>query len=128
MSSKQLWKIHVRNLDTRIGVGIHAHEQTPQRIRVNALIAAEYAAQPQSISECLSYEVIHDYVTREWPKRPHTDLLETLVNDLLLFIFNAHPGVQRAQVTVGKPDIFEQAQCVGVEAEWTREDFKRISQ
>lgn len=128
MSSNQKWRVYIKNLETRIRVGIHAHEQEIQRVIINATIEAEYAAKPRSIDDCFNYDHLHDWVVQEWPKRPHTALLEHCVVELLEHIFRADKRISFARVSVCKPDIFPQADSVGVEAEWTRADFKRHQQ
>jgi 7,8-dihydroneopterin aldolase/epimerase/oxygenase len=127
MSSDMRWRINIRDLATTIRVGIHEHEKTPQRVLVNGVIEVDYAARPQSIKECFDYDHIHRLVVKEWPARPHTPLLETWVSELLEYIFRADARVAYAKASVCKPDIFAEAEAVGVEAEWTRADFERLS-
>ena len=127
MSFKQHWRVNVKNLETIIRIGIHANEQQPQRVFVNAMIEGVYPAKPQSIADCFNYDHIHALVVQEWPKRQHVNLLETYVAELLEFIFRSDARVDFARASVCKPDIFPQAQSVGVEAEWTRKDFERLT-
>lgn len=120
MSSNQRWRLYVKNLESKIRLGIYSHErELPQRIMINATVEAEYAGRPQAIDECFNYDTIYALVTEEWPKRPHVELLETLVVELLEFIFR-DPRVAFAKVRIDKPDIFTEAESVGVEAEWKR--------
>lgn len=128
MSSKHPWRVHISNMDTIIRVGIHPHEQTPQRVRISAVVEGEYPARPTGISDCFDYDHVHKLVVDTWPTQQHTDLLEMLAVELLEYIFQTDSRVQRARVTVCKPDIFAQAESVGVEAEWTRADFERFTQ
>lgn len=125
MSSNQRWRIFVENLETRVRIGIHEHERDPQRILVSAVIEADYSRRPQSIKECFDYDHLHRVVVEEWPHRSHVMLLETAVTELLESIFAADDRVVKARVSIRKPDIFVQAQAVGVEAEWTRADYER---
>ncbi len=126
MSSDTEWRIHITDLETCIAVGIYPQEKEPQRVLVNAVIEGMYPARPQSVSECFNYELVHARVTREWLKRPHTDLLETLVTDLLEYIFRSSASVKSATVRLTKPDIFPDAKGVGVEGRWTRGDYERL--
>jgi 7,8-dihydroneopterin aldolase/epimerase/oxygenase len=127
MSSNQCWRIHVKNMETVIHIGIHDHEKSPQRIIVNAVIEAQYALKPKTIKECFSYEHIYKLVVEQWPKRPHIHLLESCVVELLEHVFRIDDSVMFAQVSVCKPDIFPEADAVGVEAQWTREDYIRLT-
>jgi dihydroneopterin aldolase len=127
MSSKQHWRINIKNVATTIRVGIHPHEQEPQRVFVNGSVEGNFPVHPKSIADCFNYDHIYDLVVKEWPKRPHTPLLETLVAELLEHIFLLDSRVDFARASVCKPDIFPEAEAVGVEAEWTRADFERLA-
>jgi dihydroneopterin aldolase len=70
---------------------------------------------------------VRQILVNDWPNRSHVDLLETCVSDLLMFIFRASDNVVSAKVSVCKPDIFPEVEAVGVEAQWTRADFERLS-
>ncbi|MDE3016693.1 MAG: dihydroneopterin aldolase [Pseudomonadota bacterium] len=126
MSSDMRWRLQLRNLQVCLRIGIHPHEQKPQRVFVNAAIEGDYPLKPQTIEECFNYDDIHRLVVNEWPERTHTDLLETYVIELLQHIFSMDKRVEYAKVSLSKPDIFPEAESVGVEAEWTREDFNRL--
>ncbi len=67
----------------------------------------------------IDYDPIRDAL-KAWPSRPHTDLLETLVDELVGLCFR-HPAVQACRVSVLKPDIFNEAAAVGVEVYRRRE-------
>lgn len=125
MSSKQRWRLYVTDLETSVRLGIYPYEKTkPQRIIVNTEIEAEYALRPESIDECFNYDVVYDLAVNEWPKRPHVDLLETLVIEMLEHIFSENSHVTSAKVRIDKPDVFKEARSVGAETFWTREDYK----
>ncbi|MEQ1790104.1 MAG: dihydroneopterin aldolase [Rickettsiales bacterium] len=129
MSSKGLkhrWRVHVKNLETSIGVGIHAHEIEKQRVRINVTIEGEYPAKPQLIEDCFNYDYINQLVMDEWSKKPHKLLLENCVVELLEHIFICDKRVDFARVHICKPDIFPHAESVGAETEWTREDFENF--
>lgn len=128
MSSDMTWRINVKNMQTKIRVGICEHEkEVPQNILINAVIDCEHPAKPESINECFNYDSIHQLVVGEWQKRGHINLLETLVFELLSYIFNSDKKVKYARVSISKPDIYKEAESVGVEAQWTREDFEKFS-
>ena len=125
-SDTQRWRVFVKNLETFLRIGIYVAEKEPQRVLVNAVIEADYPARPTSIQQCISYEHVYNLVRLEWPERGHTELLETYATELLSFIFSLDKGVVFARVSLSKPDIFPEAEAVGVEAEWTRADFERL--
>lgn len=120
------WRVNIKNMATTILVGIHPHEQEKQRVLVNVIVEGEYPAKPRVIEDCFNYDYIHNLVVYEWPKKEHQLLLENCVVDLLEHIFRCDGRVDFASVCVCKPDIFPQVEAVGVEAQWTREDFERL--
>ena len=127
MSSKHKWRINVRNLETNMRVGCDPKERDPQRIRINVMIEGEYDFKPDKLDQCINYDVVYKFVTQEWPKLPHTILLETRVNDLLEYIFRSDDRVAFVRASLEKPDIFHEVESVGIETEWTREDYERYS-
>jgi dihydroneopterin aldolase len=61
----------------------------------------------------IDYDSVRDAI-RAWPGRAHTDLLETLAEELVEKCF-AIAAVQACRVSVEKPDIFNEAEGAGVE-------------
>ncbi len=127
-SKKMLWKVNVTHLETIIPVGIYKDEQEPQRVIVNAKVEYEQSPNPKSITDCFDYNKIHKLVTQEWKKHDHTPLLENYIFELLIYIFQCDDKVKSATVSICKPDIYKEAERVGVEATWTREDFLQFIQ
>ncbi len=125
MSSNR-WRVYVTNLETFLRIGIYAAEKKPQRVIVNASIEADYAVRPKTIAECISYEHVYTLVAQEWPQRGHVELLETYIAELLEYIFRLDDRIVYVKVSLCKPDVFAEAQAVGVEAQWTRGDFERL--
>lgn len=120
------WRVFIRSLETSLRIGIHQHEREAQRLLVNAEIEGVYAIQPQGIGDCFNYDHLYKLVVHDWPKREHVELLETLVIDLLCHIFSVDERVERVTVSIAKPDIFAEAESVGVETVWTRGDYARL--
>jgi len=125
MSSKQKWRFNIRNLETRMRIGCDPKEHEPQRILVNVVMEGEYSAAPQSLEQCINYDLVYRLVTQEWPALPHTILLETRIRELLEYIFRADERISYAKVSLDKPDIFPEIESIGIEAEWTRADYLR---
>lgn len=72
-----------------------------------------FAATDSSGVPFIDYDSVRDAI-RGWPGRPHTDLLETLAEELVGLCF-AIAAVQACRVSVEKPDIFNEADAAGVE-------------
>ena len=127
MCSDMRWRINIRNMATQVKIGIYPHEHAPQRVIINGTIEWCYPARPKSIEECISYEHVHRLAVLEWPQRPHVGLLETYLVELLEYVFTMDHRVEFARFSLCKPEAFKEAEAVGVEAEWTRADFKRLA-
>ncbi len=107
----------MRDLMVEVSVGLHPWEQLrPQRLVVN-VEAWAYAGAPYTDADAeaiLDYDHIRDVIREEWPKRAHAKLLEPLAEELIQLCFR-HPAVEAARVRLEKPDIFSEAQGVGIE-------------
>lgn len=121
--STQVWTVTLERIEVRLPVGIYPHEKTPQRIWVDAHVKLPFDKEPASIEDCFNYETIHAHVTKTWPARGHTDLLETLVLDLLKHIFASDARVTHASVSLTKPDIFPEAAGSRVSLSATRQEM-----
>ncbi len=107
----------MRDLVVEIGIGLHPWEQLrPQRLVVNveawAFVGGAYTH--DDAEAILDYDHIRDVVREEWPRRAHAKLLEPLAEELIQLCFKHH-AVQAARVRLEKPDIFSEAQGVGIE-------------
>ncbi len=104
---------------TEAHVGLHPwerHPERPTRLIVNVdMFAPTDGAGPPFID----YDSVRDAI-RAWPARPHTDLLETLAEELVGLCF-AFAAVRACRVSVEKPDIFNEADAAGVEIFRVRE-------
>ena len=126
MSFKQKWRIYINSLEVVMRVGCAPHEREPQRIWLNVTIEGQYPVQPEVLEDCINYDLVYKFVTGTWPGLPHTILLETRMVELLEFIFASDAKVDYAKVAMLKPDIFKEVATIGLEAEWTREDYERL--
>lgn len=75
------------------------------------------------VSEIMDYDRIRDYVLT-WSARPHVELLETLILDLVDHCF-ADPRVDRVRASVAKPAIFPDTDEAAVEVSLTRDAWER---
>lgn len=121
-------RVIIRDLQVECGVGLHPWEQHPERpsrLVLNIELFAHLASDlrngdPNSI---LNYDYIRDSV-KQWPARPHTPLLETLLEELVSICF-AVPNVEACRVSIMKPDIFNEAAAAGVEVYRVRAEHTR---
>lgn len=93
-------------------VGLHPWERHPERptrliVDVEILAYCEDGGPP-----FIDYDRIRDYL-KTWATRPHTDLLETLLEDLAAQCLAA-PQAAACRVRIAKPDIFNEAAAASV--------------
>jgi dihydroneopterin aldolase len=97
-----------------MGLGIHAHEQAPQRVLVDLRLDCIYPSAPSEdrIAEALDYDAIYTGI-RDLAASRHFNLQETLCEEIANLCL-ADPRVERVMVRSCKPDIFPDAR-VGCE-------------
>ena len=109
-------RVSLRGLRTEAAVGLHPwerHPERPTRLVVNVDMMAPTDGVAGGARPYIDYDPIREAV-RAWPARTHTDLLETLAEELVALCF-AVDAVQACRVSVEKPDIFNEADAAGVE-------------
>ena len=116
--------VFVRGLELMARLGIYAHEKAgPQRIVLSVELvvrddAAPTAIGPDDFRRVVDYE--HLVLTaRATVAEGHVLLVETLAEKVALAAL-ADPRVERARVTVEKPDAFPDVATVGVVVERIR--------
>ena len=109
-------------------IGIHEHErQRRQRLAVNFEIGFVARRWPAvNIIDVYDYDALYHYVTHTIPSEPHIDLIETLIEKLLDFVF-ADDRVQHLRLDCSKPNVLEHATGVGVSAYWERAEWLAVS-
>lgn len=117
------WTIEITGQKTQLKVGIWEHEREFQPIHVNLTIRAILMASPKSIEDCLNYQPICEWLRDEWPKQPHTLLLETRMRELLTFVFDFDSRIEWVDASISKPTAFVGTQAVGVRLAISRADF-----
>lgn len=120
MSNSYL-SIFVKNMHVHVRIGLLDVERTaPQPLQVSVEVFAnlEYLSQAVAGEALMDYAQLHKAI-KAWETRPHTELLETLLQDLLQHAF-ALPQAQRVQASIGKTQIFDQAQQAGLAVDITR--------
>lgn len=118
------WTIEIKDIDTQLRVGIWEHERDYQPIRICISMRAIVPVFPQSIEDCLNYEPICRWIIDEWPKSPHTPLLETKLSELMRFIFDSDARLEWADVAISKPKAIADVRGVGIRMAISREDHE----
>lgn len=118
---EQLYRLYIRRLEVPLRVGIHAFEKLgPQRVLLDVTLWARFNpdAPPDRLAGVVDYEAIVQGI-RRMAVGEHINLLETLADRVAALCFK-HERVMRVRVSAAKPDIFEDAEAVGVEIERSR--------
>jgi dihydroneopterin aldolase len=121
--SQNYRRIILRNVQVEARVGLHPWELHPERptrliINVEMFVPLKPAREEETAATIVDYDAIREAL-RTWPRRPHTPLLETLVDEVAELCL-AHPRVMACRVSIMKPDIFSEAEGVGIEVYRTR--------
>lgn len=118
------WTVKVERLEILLPVGIHADELEPQPLWVSLTASGVAPASPTSLEQCFDYEPLCRWLSQEWPRTPHTPLLETRANQLLAFLFGLDRRLQSVWVGLYKQRMSRHAVAVGIERQTTRPEFE----
>jgi len=102
-------KTSLHGLETEVRIGIDAWERAggkKQKIIIDIdLYRFQGAFKGKSIKDCLNYHLPFERVTKGWANRPHTDLIETLAEELVTFCLK-DKRVDAAKVSIRKPHVY----------------------
>ncbi len=127
MKNNSLVRIIIKDMIVNVRIGLYDHEKEngrSQRIIVNVELFADaqgYLDNPTR-DTIIDYDDVYGEI-KKWANNGHTELIETYLKGLLGVCFK-NEKVQEARVSIAKPDIFEEAERVGVEVHMTRQEFK----
>jgi dihydroneopterin aldolase len=120
-------RVTLSDFETHLRLGVHAwerHAERPTRLLVSVELELPLAHYYGQAGGYLDYDPIRAFLAA-WADRPHTDLIETLAEELLDFLF-AKTVADRARVSLRKPDIFRDAAAVGVSYDVSRADWAAL--
>lgn len=118
----------LRDVLTETSIGLHPWEQHPERltrliVNVEMFAPLSHGLHRENEAALVDYDTIRAAL-RTWPARPHTPLIETLLDELVGLCFQ-NARVEACRVSIMKPDIFNEAAAAGVEVFIRREDYAR---
>lgn len=120
------WKVTIDNLETQLRVGIWDHEREHQPVRVTMSVGPAPSVLNARESGCVNCQPIMHWITDEWPRQPHTPLLETRLCELMAFVFAFDPRIDWLDAALSKPQACPEAVGVGVRMAMSRRDFMRV--
>jgi dihydroneopterin aldolase len=107
--SRDWQRIGLEGVTVLMKVGVADFEQHPdyrQPVVVDVDLFRFLGRVPiDRLADTLDYDRLQRQLLEVWPTRPHTDLLETLAEDLLAFCFE-DPRVDAVRVKLCKPAIY----------------------
>lgn len=107
--------LRIRKLRLSMMIGILPQERlAPQTVEISIDMQVDIAAAPtEGAQDYVSYAPIVEHLIALSDAKRHIDLVEQLANEVFEFVF-ADPRVRSASVEIMKPEIFEQADAVGI--------------
>jgi dihydroneopterin aldolase len=116
------------NARIQVRLGIYDFEKIePQPIVVSVRLSIPFSALPKikSIRDTVDYEPIRNFI-RAWEQRPHVDLIETLLHELVGFCFE-DARVEQVEASIRKSAIFDEVEEVGVGITTRRQDWLELA-
>jgi len=123
-SSQDYLRVILKDAIVEVHIGLHPwerHPERPTRLKISVDLLLPLASGPVAAAEITDYDPIREFI-RSLPSRPHTDLLETLVDDITAVCF-LDSRVSACRIAVLKTDIFNEADAAGIEVFRTRESW-----
>ncbi len=118
-----MFKMLAKGISVDMFVGICDFEYlNKQTVVVNVTAWGKPKFKAESINDCLDYSKVCALV-HSWTNRKHVDLVETLLQELIEFVF-ADQRIEVVDIEVLKPDVIKHTDHVGVGAYITREEFE----
>jgi dihydroneopterin aldolase len=114
-------EVKLNNVVVECRCGVHAwekHPERPNRLSISVTLFAELNCRRIEQFGYIDYDQIRDFL-KTFPTRPHTDLLETLLDEIVEKCF-VDGRVDACRVSILKLDIFNETEAAGVEAYRTR--------
>ena len=115
--------VALRDVALEVRLGAFEDERAgPQPLRVDVELYRHRAGPVEGgLDGCLNYDRVFRYLVECWPKRPHTDLLEELAEDLIRFCLEDE-RVEACRVILRKPAIYVGRAVPALEVYRRRED------
>lgn len=117
------WTVEIKDVQTRLRVGIWEHERDYQPIIINLTLRGTAPIFPETIEDCLNYEPICRWLIDELPLKPYTQLLETKLAEVMRFVFDFDARITWVDAAISKPCAIDKVGGVGVRRSVSRADF-----
>ncbi len=114
MDQESTISVFVQKMRVNLRIGLEAHERTapqPVEVSVELFAAPEYLRNVDK-DGLMDYARLYDAL-KSWESRPHVELLETYMRELLAVCFD-DARVIAVRASLSKPEIFSEAKGAGV--------------
>ena len=119
-----LQRIAIEGLIVEAAIGVADWEKTGgkrQRLRFDVAVYRSNWGRETSLDECYDYSKLQAFLA-SYDERPHIDLIETVLAEVLDFCFEDR-HVVAAEAQVAKPDVFNGKGAPTLSAAVRREDW-----
>ena len=116
--------VRLKNVVVESSCGLHPwerHPERPNRLSINVTLYAELSHRRLAEFGYIDYDDLRNFL-KGFPSRPHTTLLETLLDEIVDKCF-ADERVEACHVSIMKLDIFNEIEAAGVEVYRTRANW-----
>ena len=116
--------VKLENVVVEAACGVHPwerHPERPNKLSIDVALFAKLSERRLAEFGYINYDHIRDFL-KQFPTRPHTELLETLVDEIVDKCFE-DPRVDACRVSVMKLSIFNEVGAAGVEVYRTRANW-----
>jgi 7,8-dihydroneopterin aldolase/epimerase/oxygenase len=116
--------VKLENVIVEAACGVHPwerHPERPNKLSIDVTLFAKLRERRLSEFGYINYDHIRDFL-KQFPTRPHTELLETLLDEIVAKCFE-DPRVDACRVSVMKLSIFNEVGAAGVEVYRTRANW-----
>jgi 7,8-dihydroneopterin aldolase/epimerase/oxygenase len=117
--------VKLENVIVDVACGVHPwerHPERPNRLAIDVTLFAKLHERRLQQFGYIDYDQIRNFL-KELPARPHTDLLETLLDEIVDKCF-VDDRVDACHVSIKKLSIFNEVGAAGVEVYRTRANWK----
>lgn len=119
------WRVFVDGLVAHTRIGIHAHEyDAPQPVVLDASLVYRAAPDERAPHALIDYERYCERIESWLAAKSHARLLETLAVELAALSFREFTAIEALTLALHKPKIRAGTQRIGVELDWTRDDYR----
>lgn len=116
--------VRLKNVVVESSCGLHPwerHPERPNRLSINVTLYAKLSHRRLAEFGYVDYDDLRNFL-KSFPSRPHTPLLETLLDEIVDKCF-ADERVEACHVSIMKLDIFNEVEAAGVEVYRTRANW-----